>query len=1096
MKRILCFSLLLLAGNAFCQKEAPINSVDIYNKAVELAGNKNYDDAYKEIIKIDRNDSLYVPALLEKAGILLAQQKYDEVITSCKEGIALNESLVHDFYLDMGSAYDNAKKTDEALATYDTGFKLFPQSYLMVFNKGVVYERLEKFPEALVCFKKAIKMNPLHPGSHLHMGIIASEEGKVSQAVMSFDMFLVLEPNSSRAFAVLKRLNEIVSSKYDHKSKGIKLSPEGGDDFSDLDLIITNYAALNSKFKTPAKVDLAIVKQNYALFTKLNYDKSDKGFWMQTYVKFFKDIVDQKRFKAFTWFMLQPSQNDKHKALVKKHASEIVAFNTWAFETITAAQPPVTVSANNKTYTLKPYFDPESRHMVCFGNKNDKGKFIGYYQYFFNNGKISSEGTFDDKGQRAGAFKTYYKNAGLYEDMNYVNDSLDGKYLTYFLDGKLKNERSFKHNQAQENEKEYNQSGLLSKAFSLKSDMKGGSFIFNYDLGDPYKQYVGTFVDGKITDTIYEYFASGSLAAKKPMKNQLIDGVYRSYYRSGKLSSVVNYSKGMKEGNSKNYFENGKLQSEGNYKADVQVGLIKTYYSDGTVSEEYEADEKGKRNGVIKDYDTDGKLYSELEYSKGEIVAYKYLAKDGSVLKADKKRSGRFDFMSYHPSGAVNAEGIYTKDGKEGLWKYHDEFGNLSSEENYNKDNQVEGKVTHYYEDGHIKDDANWKAGKREGYACTYHENGQIESEGWYVNGDEQGYWNYYRVNGQLSARKYFMKGDLSGYQQFFDVKGKLGREDLYNDKLISKWIYYDSLGIANETIEFDKGNKVYQLHYNNKQTSVSGTYIGGRAHGDFNWYNYSGKLTTKGSYFNDQKNGHWIYYDENGKIDSEGDYYYGKLDGKWTSSLRGKVTSVTNYYRGEQEGESVWYYETGAVSMRKMFHQNEEEGESTCYDPTGELQIRRFYKAGRLLWYTYNDKTGKLLPPIEVKNDTYKLAAYYKNGAKSREMNVVRGDVQGKLMVYAMNGKVIDERNYKDDEQDGIQLIYWGNGNLRTEETHLNGLLHGISKRYYPDGKVERTLTYVLDELNGEARYYNEAGKLIRTRVYYNNEVMQEKNF
>ena len=109
-------------------------------------------------------------------------------------------------------------------------------------------------------------------------------------------------------------------NQYEHKvdnaePQGFKFS-ESGDDFSDIDLLINNYAALSSKYKVPSKVDLPLIKQFYLMMTKLEYDKNDKGFFMQYYVPIYKKIL-QRKISLKTLVITSCYQVKMHHTLLK-----------------------------------------------------------------------------------------------------------------------------------------------------------------------------------------------------------------------------------------------------------------------------------------------------------------------------------------------------------------------------------------------------------------------------------------------------------------------------------------------------------------------------------------------------------------------------------------------------------------------------------------------------------------------------------------------------------------------------------------------------------------------------------------------------------
>lgn len=1101
MKRVLSLSLLLFSSLVLFAQQAkePINPKKIYEDYKKLYEEEKYDEALIELNKIDRNDTSYADAMLEKVLVCLRKEKFDEAVKTCRAGIALNSPHTYKFYINMGVAYNRDKKYDEALTALNEGLTKFPKNYLLHFNKGIVYVSQKKIPEAIEMFKKTIQLNPYYASSHLELGLIAADEGKISQAMLAMNMFLTLEPGTNRAYRVIGRLNEIVSSKYEREPKGAVLSPEGGDDFSELDLIITNYAALSKSFKVPVKSELPLIKQNYALFSKLQYDKDDKGFWMQTYVPFFAELYKQNQFTGFSYYILQASENPDHKALVKKNMPIIDKFIAWAVPQIDKIQSLQLETVEGKKQLLQHWFASSGHYLYRIGTSDPvTGKLKGYSQYYNASGALLSHGNYDSEGERDGSWTFYYENGAKEEEAVYKHGKLDQKLKYYNEQNTLIMEAFYNEGKLSNEKKVYNSSGRLIKRYNYKDGKMDGAEIEYYNLGEQYKETVAKYANGAVKDTIYNYHDNGALKAIKLISNNEFNGDYKTYYRSGKPDIDAKYLNGQYNGKYKEYFYNGQLYMEGTYTNGKEIGKWKTYTLDGKLTEESQYDEKGKRNGVFRSFDTDGKMICEMDYASGEVVGYRYYDKQGKIIKEGKKQKGEFEFVGFYPEGKKKFEGVYTSEGKKGLWKYYDSFGNLSSEENFNKNGLLDGSVKAYYPSGQLKSVSNYKDNTLNGMYATYHSNGKLKTEGWYVDGKTEGYVYSYYIDGTLEQKEYYLQDELTGYKESYYVTGKLEKEELYKDNKLVKITYYDSTGVVTTTVNLENGTGDYTLKYPNGKVKFAGKYIEGAAHGIFYWYYSNGNITTEGNYHNDQKNGPWKWYYENKTLEIEGSYVYGKAEGKWKYYFpNGKLKRTENYENGIKIGEWIWYYENGQVELKKNYVNDEQEGEASYYGIAGELQMKRYYKDGIAISYTYHDASGKPVPLIDISSGTYTFVSYYQNGKKSREYKATKGVFEGMYTEYFADGKVMEESPYKDDELFGVNKFYYADGKLKSEETYtVDGNNEGISRFYYPDGKVEKELNYKLDQLHGICNYYDSKGKLVKKQYYYSGDLLKEELF
>src|SRR5687768_8953606 len=111
------------------------------------------------------------------------------------------------------------------------------------------------------------------------------------------------------------------------------------------------------------------------------------------------------------------------------------------------------------------------------------------------------------------------------------------------------------------------------------------------------------------------------------------------------------------------------------------------------------------------------------------------------------------------------------------------------------------------------------------------------------------------------------------------------------------------------------------------------------------------------------------------------------------------------------------------------------------------------YYKDDEVQAYSYEDKSGNLVPRIPLVNGAGTINSYYKNGAKSAHMLYNEGVLTGEKILYSTNGT------------------------QREISSYVNGLKNGIVKSYYSSGKIMKEENYYYGEPHGTSKYFNENG-------------------
>ncbi|MCT4628454.1 MAG: toxin-antitoxin system YwqK family antitoxin [Winogradskyella sp.] len=262
---------------------------------------------------------------------------------------------------------------------------------------------------------------------------------------------------------------------------------------------------------------------------------------------------------------------------------------------------------------------------------------------YFDNGQLIYENIWSDDTRE---MKEYYKNGNLayHKKENFMNPSnnfeisyhengkeksvaKDGKYLEYFYNGSLKQERielidNFKHVQYFKNNQLKHKEIINDTVHIRESYAEDGSLVEILDMDSKHVKY----------DSI-----TGLLLLKGRYQNGSKVGEWISYYDNGKLKKIGSYSDGVKTGNHIYYHKNGVLNKRVNYQEGILIGEVKEYYNNG-------------------------KLKVKMRYSDGFLFG---------------------KYLEYHDNGKLKTEGYYQRGSEIGLFKYYNEKGELESAETF-----------------------------------------------------------------------------------------------------------------------------------------------------------------------------------------------------------------------------------------------------------------------------------------------------------------------------------------------------------------------------------------------------------------------------
>ena len=283
----------------------------------------------------------------------------------------------------------------------------------------------------------------------------------------------------------------------------------------------------------------------------------------------------------------------------------------------------------------------------------EKGKELNKLFYNINEGEVflsQSSTTFylKDNSTQKSITNYHYGKDQIREKLNEVSTNVnvpqyyftyrfrDGKYISYFENGQVKEKGEFYRGARIHEWYTYNEDGSLEE-----------------------KKY---YKKPESTELFVIYHAEGSPKAIGKLDNGIKEGQWKFYSSEGYLIRIKNFENGLIQGVAKGFWGKEKtLQSISNYKDNELHGESKHFYKDGKTSN-ITLYNRGKKEGILKEYFNDGKLRATSFYKKGKLHG---------------------ESIRYHPSGIVKLKRNFLNGVLDGAYKNYNEEGKLISSGNY-----------------------------------------------------------------------------------------------------------------------------------------------------------------------------------------------------------------------------------------------------------------------------------------------------------------------------------------------------------------------------------------------------------------------------
>lgn len=198
MKKIL---LILFLFISLISANAQQNNVQqLIHEGVELHDQGEYRKAIEKYNQALRLDSKAIQATYELALSYLALKDYNNASRLSTQVInSNNKQLLAGAYAVKSEALSGLNRLDDAIALLKEGIEKNGDTYPLHFNLALNYFNKRDLDNTLIHVKKAIDIDKTNSGAFLLNAYALTDKGLWVQSLLSFQMFLLLEPDSRRS---------------------------------------------------------------------------------------------------------------------------------------------------------------------------------------------------------------------------------------------------------------------------------------------------------------------------------------------------------------------------------------------------------------------------------------------------------------------------------------------------------------------------------------------------------------------------------------------------------------------------------------------------------------------------------------------------------------------------------------------------------------------------------------------------------------------------------------------------------------------------------------------------------------------------------
>ena len=176
--------------------------------------------------------------------------------------------------------------------------------------------------------------------------------------------------------------------------------------------------------------------------------------------------------------------------------------------------------------------------------------------------------------------KSYWENGNIKSELRYEGDSLNGRCVWYFPNGKPQMEVNYRKNKMDGLLKRWYENGHLMEECWYK-DGAQDSLCRNYSLNGILVSEA-FYRDGQLNGDYKSWYENGQVFQEGQYVEDLMDGSWMIFYSDGNLAATALFDKGT--GTQTSYEHSGYKCLVSNYVDNVKHGREVYYNPDGTVT--------------------------------------------------------------------------------------------------------------------------------------------------------------------------------------------------------------------------------------------------------------------------------------------------------------------------------------------------------------------------------------------------------------------------------------------------------------------------------------------------------------------------------
>lgn len=399
----------------------------------------------------------------------------------------------------------------------------------------------------------------------------------------------------------------------------------------------------------------------------------------------------------------------------------------------------------------------------------------------------------------------------------------------------------------------------------------------------------------------------------------------------------------------------GSTELTGRFRADLLDGPWRRLYPSGKTAE------SGTYAGGVKDgawqiYTESGGLLGDYQMQQGSGVERRWYA-DGQLASERSFAAGLPD----GPSAAFAAGGVplYAASFRAGKLDGARKLGlpgQLRLEDEWAKG--VPRGTRKIFRREHVAMEQHFDdAGVLVGPFVAWRDRVTLRERGAYVHGERHGVWRWFDRGRGLEREGTYVNGVRSGrWRQW--TGGRLVMQGTYvSGRPHGVFTYWNAAGGVAGTCKMRNGTGVMTTFHDNGQIATKLTMVKGVREGSYQELSPQGKLLVEGAYRDNDKDGPWIERDAAGQPVREAHYVAGVLDGPLRRYSGGQLVAEQQYAAGVREGS---YRElvrapdappTAAPVLRVTgsFTADRKSGEWVTRGPDGRPALVEHYRDGAL---------------------------------------------------------------------------------------------------------------------------------------------------